>query len=567
MNVNETQRHTNHLREIAAREPARQDPGRWRTIVDACAGGAARLAWADPGGGPARPDSGTRAHVRTRLHDRASPYYAPLAWATVICGLATVVASALLRVFDLSNVVMLFLMTVVFVSLRLGRVAGAWAAFLCVGCFDFFFVEPRWSFAVSDTQYVFTFALMLAVALAIGQLAARLRAEARAARANEKRSATLARVARDLSAAIETEQIVSVCTGTIAPLLGVHVALVLPDADDRLQIARDAWFVDPSAARWTYDHAQPAGRGTPTLDAAVALYLPLKAPMRVRGVLALLADAQPIPTAPDDRRLLDALCSSIAMALERVHYVGVAQHTMVRMEGERLRNALLAAVSHDLKTPLTAIRGLAETLEQPERLAPGQPAGLARAIRDQAEALRGLVVNLLDLARMQSEGVRLNREWHMLDEIVGCALAHSACVLNGRDVKADLPAGLPLIDVDALLVERVLMNLLDNAAKHAGADASVAVRACVAGDAMVVCVDDDGPGFAARDAERLFEPFERGREAASIAGVGLGLALCRSIVNAHGGSIRAVPLEPHGARFEIRLPLGVPPDIEHESRT
>ncbi|WP_256258685.1 ATP-binding protein, partial [Burkholderia ubonensis] len=195
------------------------------------------------------------------------------------------------------------------------------------------------------------------------------------------------------------------------------------------------------------------------------------------------------------------------------------------------------------------------------------PAGLARAIRDQAEALRGLVVNLLDLARMQSEGVRLNREWHMLDEIVGSALAHSACVLAGRDVKADLPADLPLIDVDALLVERVLMNLLDNAAKHAGADASVAVRARVSGDAMVVCVDDDGPGFAARDAERLFEPFERGRAASPVAGVGLGLALCRSIVNAHGGSIRAVPLEPHGARFEIRLPLGVPPDIEHESRT
>ncbi|MBN3786129.1 ATP-binding protein, partial [Burkholderia sp. Ac-20353] len=340
-----------------------------------------------------------------------------------------------------------------------------------------------------------------------------------------------------------------------------------PDADDRLRAVRDAGFVDPDAARWAYDHAQAAGRGTPVFGGAVARYMPLKAPMRVRGVLALHAGAQPLPTDPDDRRLLDALCSSVAMALERVHYVDVAQHTVVKMEGERLRNALLSAVSHDLKTPLTAIRGLAETLERPERLAAGQPAGLARAIRDQAEALHRLVMNLLDLARMQSEGVRLNREWHMLDEIVGSALAHSACMLAGRDVKADLPADLPLIDVDALLIERVLMNLLDNAAKYAGVDASVSVRARVFGETIYVFVEDDGPGFVARDTELLFAPFERERKESSIAGVGLGLALCRSIVNAHGGSIRAVPLEPHGARFEIRLPLGAPPDIEHESRT
>ena len=162
-------------------------------------------------------------------------------------------------------------------------------------------------------------------------------------------------------------------------------------------------------------------------------------------------------------------------------------------------------------------------------------------------------MNLLDLARMQSEGVRLNREWLMLDEIVGSALAHSAGVLAGRDVSTDLPADLPLIDVDALLIERVLMNLLDNAAKYAGTDAAVAVRARVFGETLYVFVEDDGPGFIARNTEPLFEPFERERKESSISGVA-GAALCRSIVNAHGGSIRAVPLDPHGARFEIRLP-------------
>ncbi|WP_346778721.1 DUF4118 domain-containing protein, partial [Burkholderia sp. Ac-20353] len=231
-------RHTDDLREVAGPKPAREGRGHWKRFVGACSGVVARIAGTDPDSGPMWPGGNTRApaqaQAQARVRVRASPYIAPLAWATIICGLATVAASALLRVFDLSNVVMLFLLTVVFVALRFGRAAGAWAAFVCVGCFDFFFVEPRWSFAVSDTQYVFTFALMLAVALAIGQLAARLRTEARAARANEKRSAAHARVAHDLSAAIETEQIASVCTDAIGPLLGVHVALVLPDADDRV---------------------------------------------------------------------------------------------------------------------------------------------------------------------------------------------------------------------------------------------------------------------------------------------------------------------------------------------
>jgi two-component system sensor histidine kinase KdpD len=384
------------------------------------------------------------------------------------------------------------------------------------------------------------------------------------AKAGERRAAAVAHVARDLSAAIKTEQIVSICTDTIAPLLAVRVALILPDLDDRLIAVRDAGFVDISVAQWSYDHAQPAGLGTQTLNGAAAHYIPLKAPMRVRGVLALHPGENPVPADPDDLRLLDALCSSIAMALERIHFVEVAQETLVKMEGERLRNALLAAVSHDLKTPLTAIRGLAETLEQPERLTIDQHGELARAIRVQAEELQRLVRNLLDLARMQSEGVRLNREWHTLDEIVGSALAQSERLLADRRVVADLLVDLPLVEVDALLLERVLVNLLDNAIKYAGDASTISVRGRASGDTLYIFVDDDGPGFPSRDMNVLFEPFERGQKESSIAGVGLGLALCRSIVAAHGGMIRAEQLQPRGARFEIRLPLGTPPEIEHE---
>ncbi len=492
-------------------------------------------------------------------------YGVALAIATLACGVTTAAAASLLRVFDLSNVVMLFLMTVVFVAMRLGRLAGAWAALLCVACFDFFFVEPRLSFAVTDTQYVFTFALMLVVAVVISQLAARMRSEARVARAGERRASALARVARELSSAIKLEQVVAVCRDAIAPLFGARVVLLVPDDKERLIPIGDAGDVDPSVAQWAFDHGQEAGFGTQTLNAATALYLPLKASMATRGVIAILPDEAPLSNDPDDRRLLDACCSSIGLSLERIHFVEVAQDTLVRMEGEKLRNALLSAVSHDLKTPLTAIRGLAETLERPDGLKMDERTDLARSIRVQADELKRLVDNLLDLARMQNEGVRLNKDWHSLSEIVGSALSRSGSLLKPRMVRTSLPGDLPLLEVDAILIERVLINLFDNAAKYTPATSMVTVRAGASGDFVYLVVEDDGPGLPTADPEILFEPFARGQKESSIAGVGLGLALCRSIVAAHGGTIRAERRKPHGTAFEIRLPLGTPPEIESET--
>lgn len=499
-----------------------------------------------------------------RISDEPRGHIKSLLIATAACGVATTAAAWLLRVFDLSNIVMLFLMTTVFIAMRLGRLAGAWAALLCVACFDFFFVEPRLSFDVTDTQYLFTFALMLVVALVISQLAARMRSESRVARAGERRASTLARIARQLSSAIKIEQVMAVCADAITPLFGARVILLVPDEKERLVPTQDAGFIDLSVAQWTFDHSQEAGRGTQTLSAAEALYLPLKASMATRGVLCILPIDGPLPNDPDDRRLLDACCSTIGLALERIHFVDVAQDTLVRMEGEKLRNALLSAVSHDLKTPLTAIRGLAETLEYPKGLPESDRNDLARSIRIQADELKRLVSNLLDLARMQSEGVHLNKEWHSLGEIVGSALAQSSPVLKPRTIRTSLPPDLPLIEVDATLIERVLINLFDNAAKYTPTDSIVAIRAGASGDSLYLVVEDDGPGLPAVDPNSLFEPFVRGKKESSIAGVGLGLALCRSIIVAHGGTIRAEKRKSGGAAFEIRLPLGAPPEIESE---
>lgn len=505
-----------------------------------------------------------RPAIKRKVTDTPQGYAQALSIATLACGATTALAAWLLRVFDPSNVVMLFLMTVVFVSMRLGRIAGAWAAILSVACFDFFFIPPTMSFAATDTQYFFTFALMLAVAIVISQLAARMRSEARVARAGERRASTLARIARDLSSVIKVEQVVSICRDAITPLIGAQVVLLIPNEKDSLVASQGNGQVDLSVAQWAFDHAQEAGLGTQTLSAADALYLPLKASMATRGVLVVLPAGERLSNDPDDRRLLDACCSTIGLALERIHFVDVAQDTLVRMEGEKLRNTLLSAVSHDLKTPLTAIRGLAETLERTKELPEADRSDLARSIRIQADELKRLVGNLLDLARMQSEGVHLNKDWHSVSEIVGSALGQSTPILKPRAIRTVLPPDLPLVEVDASLIERVLINLFDNAAKYTPPTSTITIRGGASGDSLYLVVEDDGPGLPTTDPEALFEPFTRGQKESSIAGVGLGLALCRSIVAAHGGTIRAEAHKPHGVVFEIRLPLGTPPEIESE---
>ncbi len=328
---------------------------------------------------------------------------------TLACLAATAVAELLLRVFDPANVVMLFLLVVVLSAVRWGRGPGAWAALLSVLLFDFYFVPPRNSFSVNDTQYLFTFSLMLGVALVCGQLTARLRHEARVAAERERRAGALARLARDLSGALTQEQVTQIALTTISGVFDAQTGLLVPDADERLQLAQGSeGQIDTSVGRWSMEHGQMAGHGTDTLAAAPALYVPLMAPVRSRGVLVLQLRAPQKLRVPEERRLLDACASQIALALERVHFVEVAQQTQIAMEGERMRNTLLSAVSHDLRTPLTGILGAAQAA------LPHAPQGPAHhmlvQIRNQAQALQQLVDNLLAMARLQQGGVQLKRE-------------------------------------------------------------------------------------------------------------------------------------------------------------
>jgi two-component system sensor histidine kinase KdpD len=503
----------------------------------------------------------TPVHVKTPETHPAGVKWRNYLWATLACVVTTIVAAGLLRIFDKSNVVMVYLLTVVGISIRFGRGPGAWAAALSVLLFDFFFVPPRFSFAVSDVQYLFTFALMWVVALIIGQLAAKLRFEATIANLRERRAQALASLSKELSGALVSEQVVEIANRHVSGMFHSDAATFLPDGKEIIQMAGASLtppVIDSAVAQWVYDHQQAAGCGTHTLSAAASHYLPLKAPMRTRGVLALQAANFNFLAEPEEKRLLDTFASQIALALERVHYVEVAQDALVSMEGERLRNSLLSAISHDLRTPLTALVGLASTLAEGD---PPEPvrSDLARAIQLESQQMSELVTNLLDMARLQVGGVNLKKDWQSMEEIVGSSCAKLTRVLAAHQLTVTIPADLPLCECDPILMQRVIVNLLDNAAKFTAPGSTIAITAATEGDKMKIVVEDNGPGLPPGQEIKIFDKFTRGEIESNKPGVGLGLALCKAIVEAHGGKIFAENGANGGARFTFTLPLGIAP--------
>lgn len=355
--------------------------------------------------------------------------------------------------------------------------------------------------------------------------------------------------------------------------------MLLPDTDSKLEshASQGAHLeIDSGIAQWAFDKTQPAGFGTDTLPASAVLYLPLRAPMRTRGVLAVQARHRRLLMIPEQRRQLDTFAALIAIALERVHYVEVAQQTLVRIESERLRNSLLAALSHDLRTPLAALVGLADSFSLTQPPLSAQQSEIAEEIREEARRMNTLVANLLDMARIESGEVKLNLQWQPFEEVVGSALNSAAAVLKKHQVEVNVPHDLPLARFDALSIERVLVNLLENAAKYTAEGSRVRITAQAASDTLRVTVADNGPGLPRGREQAIFEKFMRGARESATPGVGLGLAICRAIVEAHSGRISAANKEKDaakggaesrtdgGASFTFTLPLGKPPDTVAE---
>ncbi len=491
--------------------------------------------------------------------------------AVAACAVTTAVAMPLAQHLSLTNIVMLYLVSVMLVAFRFSRGAAIVSSVLSVVAFDFFFVPPKLSFSVSDAQYLVTFAVMLAMALLISNLTYNLRYQVRVATLRERRARSLYEAARELSGAVQTEQIVEIANRNIRGVFQAETAVLLPDLSERIVpppvtsgTDQKVPALDTAIAQWVFDHQQPAGYGTDTLSASPVYYLPLKAPIRVRGVLALAPSNPRLVFVPEQHRLLETFASQIALALERVHFVHVAQEALMKIESERLRNSLLSAISHDLRTPLTALVGIASTLATGTNLSEHNRRELAQAAADEAMRMSGLVSNLLDMARLQAEGVHLNRQWHVLEEIVGSALRSVGQALAGHEVQVSLDPALPLIYIDSVLIERVLYNLVENAVKYTPSGSTIRITGQIWEGSLAVSVTDNGPGLPPHMLESVFEKFTRGERESSTTGVGLGLAICRTIVQAHHGRIWAENVREGGAQFTFTLPLLEPPVIPEQ---
>lgn len=499
-------------------------------------------------------------------------------WAAVWCAGATGLSALAPRWLDIVNIAMLYLAAVVGVALRHGRGPAAVASVLSVVAFDFFFVPPRLSFAISDMQYLLTFVVLLSVGLVIGQLTAGLREQAEVAVQRENDARILYELARELSAALTADQIIEIGARFLRAAFGARSAFFLVSPEGRLlpPVADAAQHdtgarsdsIDHVLAQWVFDHGEPAGTGTHTLPGSTVLYLPLKAPMQTRGVLA----AEPaLPHAfaqPGLRRQVDVFCTLIAIAVERLHYVDVAQRAMLSIESERLRSSLLAAVSHDLRTPLTSLIGMAETMQRSEAGRAAPSAEIIAAMLDQARRMRTMVVNLLDMAKLQGPDVRMNPEWQSVEELVGASLAAMRDTLATHRIRVADLSRVPLVKCDAVLIDRLLCNLLENAAKYTPADTEIRISAATVDDEIRIVVEDDGPGVPRGKERQIFEKFTRGERESATAGVGLGLAVCDAIAQAHGGRIWTEPAQradrpagQAGARFVVALPLGKPPEM------
>jgi two-component system, OmpR family, sensor histidine kinase KdpD len=469
---------------------------------------------------------------------------------------------------QLADTVMVYLLGIVVVSMRFGYGPSLLAAVLSVLCFDFFFIPPLYTLAVRDLSHIVTFGVMFMVALVISGLTQRVRAQAEAAGQRERRTASLYALSRELSASNQVDDIAQIASRHLFDALATDSALFVPAVDRShivlLPMGPHALLLDDNEralAEWVWEHERPAGIGTDTSRSAHASYIPLVA---ARGKVAVLAVSLADPrrlSSPETRQHLAAFANQIASAIERSELAREAQWAQLQMETEQMRSSLLSSVSHDLRTPLAVVTGAASTLLE-DTIDSTTRRELTETILEEAKRLNRLVRNLLDMTRLEGGALRVKKEWQPIEEVVGSALNRTEEALSGRQVLTDLGRELPLVPLDAVLIEQVLVNLLENAVKYTPPGSPVQIRARKCPTGVEIVVADRGPGIPAGEEQRIFEKFYRVNGGQG-GGVGLGLAICRGIVMAHGGQLFVDRRPGGGAEFRFQLPVdGAPPSLE-----
>jgi two-component system sensor histidine kinase KdpD len=499
--------------------------------------------------------------------ERARPRWGGFAASVLAVALSTLVSWFAFGRDGLPDVVMAYLLGIVLVSARFGYGPSILATVLSVLSLDFFFIPPYLTFSVSDLRHVVTFAVMFVVALVISRLTKRIRDQADTARQRELRSTRLYAMSRQLADTSSVDELLTIAAKHLGEAFDAEVCTVLPDAEGKLDATprgEGAFSFernDSGVIEWVWSHGKTAGLGTDTLPSASARFLPLHGGRGKVGVLGIRPKDSRSLVDPEQRQLLETFASQVATALERVRLGEEAQHAEVEMETERLRSSLLSSVSHDLRTPLGVITGATSTLLQDDAtIDPAARRELLETAHEEAERLNRLVRNLLDMTRVASGAIHPNKQWHPLDEIIGVALHRLEPRLGGRKVDVKLRADLPPVPLDDVLIEQVFINLLENALKYTPDGSPIEIRATARPGEVEIEVADRGPGVPPDEKDHVFEKFYRLTREGAGGGAGLGLAICRGVIDAHGGRIWVEDREGGGACFRFTLPVeGSPP--------
>ena len=514
----------------------------------------------EPTAGPRKPSTRTVAALAGYVWALGAILLAGLvAWAFQNVGLAE------------ANKAIIFLLAIALVANRFGWGPGILATVVGVLAFDFFFVTPYLTLAVSDAQYVITFAIMLVVAFIISTLAGRLRRQIQAGRARERRLGALFRLSRELSGVSGAHQLALTAQREVSAMLGTEVTIYLPAEQAALQpVASSAEEVGPgvrelAVATWVFDHQQLAGAGTDTLPDAASLHLPMMTPRGVAGVLSVGPVAGESLLSPENRHLLETLATQIGTAIDRDELADETGRVLLQIERERLRSSLLSSISHDVRTPLTVITGASSTLLELQKAGDdGKNTELLDTIVQESSRLSRLVENILSMTRLEAGAIKVEKQWFPLEDVIGSALGRLREESKGRVVRKSLAPDLPAVPLDGVLIEQVLVNLLENALRYSERDTPLDIIARPVDDGVEVQVADQGPGLLPGEEERVFDKLYRGSASSGSPGrgVGLGLAISRAIVDAHGGHIRAENRSGGGTVVSFFLPVeGSPPEF------
>ncbi len=462
--------------------------------------------------------------------------------------------------FSPTNLIMIYLLVVVLAAVYLGRGPAILASVTGVLVFDFFFVPPQYTLSVADTEYLLSLIGFLIVGVVISYMAAKAREQALSAQMREAETSTLYALSRDLAITNDLDEIYTAVSTHIAQIINGDTIIILSPINSHQVLSSNSespdLAFDEAVVRWVIDHGKVAGKGTSHFSQVEGNYLPLHTAQQTIGVLFVRPRNADETLSSGNSRVLEAFASQVALAIEHSQLAEQSRQMKLLQAAEKLQNALLNSISHDLRTPLVSITGVLSTLEDENTpLEEEDRKSLVSTAREEADRLNRLVGNLLDMTRLESGAMHIKRELTDIQDLIGAVLGETEKRLGDREIKIDVPDNLPLVSMDFVLIVHAMVNLIDNAIKYSPENSPLEIKTWNQNEEIYIAILDHGVGIPPNDITRIFDKFYRVQRPELVTGTGLGLAISKGIVEAHGGRIWAENRESGGTIFSIELPM------------